>query len=106
MNPFEDNLWTLADRMREGDATARHRLREQLEASLVPMIRCALRTGRGVPAVVQWVRRNLSRLAAAHEPGQQSPDPERTAPALARLLCATLLEKHRPRPAFDTVVGR
>ncbi len=98
-------LQAFADRMRCGDAPP-HQVREKLEASLVPIVRRVLRTGAGLPQLVQWVRRTLPQL----EDGQDrtgSLDPDRAAPPLARLLCATLLRRPPARPALaiDTVVG-
>ena len=97
MNYFDDALHNLAARLGTGNPDNPTRFRETLEASLVPMIRCALRSGRGLPSLVQWVRR--------HQLDQ--PDPTAAAPGMARQLCTTLLQPFQPRPpAFDTVVGR
>jgi hypothetical protein len=95
MNPNDDALRALASRLGVGKPGNPHSLRETLEASLVPMIRCALRSGAGLPPLVQWVRR--------HQPVVT--DPVRTAPAMARQLCARLLEHLQPRHAAETVVS-
>jgi hypothetical protein len=80
MNPFENLLKTLADRGPETSEADRRRVREKVESSLVPLVRCAIERGVGAPGLVHWVRRTLPGLGEA----------ERTAPAIARRLCATL----------------
>ena len=102
MNHSLESLCTIADRMRRGDPEAR-RLRHQLADSLVPLIRSAIRSGTGMPQLVNWVRAHLPPTP----PGAHS---ESSAPSLARLLCDTLLRQNPPRPAArrsacDTVAG-
>jgi hypothetical protein len=110
MNPMslsERSLQSLADRMQCGRATSPH-FRETLEASLVPLVRCALRNGTGLPHLVRWVRETLPRVAGGPDRGQPA-DPERMARPIARLLCAELLKRRPDRPApaaHETVVGR
>jgi hypothetical protein len=100
---LSEDLRNLAARMHCGDTNNPQRVRETLEASLVPLIRCAIRSGTGVPALVTWVRRHLP------EPSGSSADAARAAPSLARLLCSTLLGQASPEPPrqalCDTVVG-
>lgn len=100
-----DALQAFADRMRCGDAPP-HRVREKLEASLVPIVRRVLRTGAGQPQLVQWVRKTLPQVEAGQDHTRPL-DPEQAAPPLARLLCATLLRRPPARPALatDTIVG-
>jgi hypothetical protein len=88
MVPFEDKLRTLAERKRVADGPTCRRLQEEVEASLVPLIRCAMHRGVGVPGLVQWVRTTLPGLG----------ERERTAAALARRLCANLLRQYEPSP--------
>jgi hypothetical protein len=100
-----DNLRALSDRMQQNDSTAQQ-LRDELEGSLVPIIRRALRGGKGLPQLVSWVRRHLPTISA----GRGRPDDvEGAVPSLARLLCDTLLLRTRPQPAMqaacDTVWG-
>jgi hypothetical protein len=104
--PFTDALRDLARQM-YGPSGPDVPPREQLEAMLVPMIRCALRSGRGAPPLVQWVRRNLPAVAAMSPTGRGS-DPEWVAPTMARLLSGRLLGRSRPdfTPAAETVVDR
>jgi hypothetical protein len=94
MNP-KDDLRSLAARLGAANPDNPQKLRESIEASLVPMIRCALRSGAGLPPLVQWVRR--------HQPAL--PDPLRAAPAMARQLCARILEHLQPAHTAETVVG-
>jgi hypothetical protein len=102
-----DALQTFADRLC-GGATSPLRVRETLEASLIPLVRRALRSGAGMPQLVQWVQTTLPQIQAGHD-RTQPVDPDRAAAPLARLLCATLLRQQPMRPAaggLETVVGR
>ncbi len=92
-HPLE-SLHTLAERMRRGSPEARQRLRHELEDSLVPLIRSAIRGGIGMPQLVSWVRRHLPAAPAGTSP-------ESVAPSLAHLLCDTLLRQYQPRPTAD-----
>jgi hypothetical protein len=94
MYGFETLLKNLTNR---GQVVTGERLRAQAEASLVPLIRCVLERGVGVPALVRWVQRTLPTLE----------DRERTAPALARHLCNSLVRQIEPARASsaETVVG-
>ena len=102
----KDALQSLAARMGCGDAPP-NRVRETLEASLLPLVRRALRSGAGIPQLVRWVQTTLPHTEAGRDRTRPI-DLELAAPPLARLLCATLL---RQRPArcdvanADTVVG-
>jgi hypothetical protein len=99
------SLQALADRMGCGGAPP-NQVREKLEASLAPLVRRVLRTGAGLPHLVQWVQTTLPQVEAGGDRGRPV-DPDRAAPALARLLCATLLRRPPARPALalDTVIG-
>ena len=105
MHTPDDALRALASRMK-CDPAAPDRFRETLERSLVPLIRCAIRSGTGLPPLVQWVQRHLP-AQAAQGPSRPS-DMEWAAPSMARLLCDRLLEQMRPPApaARETVVGR
>ncbi len=76
--------------------------REELEARLLPLVRRALRNRTGLPALVRWVDRNLAALG-----GGPSPDPDRVASGLARMLSDLLLRQtgSRDRTAAETVAG-
>jgi hypothetical protein len=110
MTPPNDLFGNLAARVESGDAAAQPRLRAELESSLVPMIRCVLRRGTGLPQLVSWVQKNLSRARPAVH-GEDTPmDPDRAAPLMARLLSATLMRQLQSRTlsnraAWETVVG-
>jgi hypothetical protein len=100
MHPDNNSLLDLARHVRRGlRENTPERFREALEASLLPMIRCALRSGIGHPHVVSWVRHQAA--SNPHTP----PDPARAAPPIARALCERLLERLDPLPSRDTVVG-
>jgi hypothetical protein len=81
-------------------------VRQTLEAGLIPVVKRILRTGAGVPHLVQWVRTTLSQMEAGRD-APRPVDPERDAPPLARLLSAALLRRQLGRPALapDTLVG-
>ena len=72
------------------------RMREVLEAGLVPIIRVAIRTGSGLPGVVSWVR---------HQLPEPNADPARVAPRMARQLSDWLLEQMSPAASAETVIG-
>jgi hypothetical protein len=98
MNNWDQSLQDLSARMRRGQTSAQPTVRAEFEQRLTPLIRCVLRTGAGVPALVRWVRRTLPHLPPA--------EPEQTAPRMARLLCAELFRPgNAGRPMAETVVG-
>jgi hypothetical protein len=107
-------MWTeeqathaLADRVgcRAGSAADRRR---SLEDTLLPMVRCVLRTGQGHPRLVRWVRKALP-VIVGPSPASHPVDPDRTAPRLAQLLCTALLQQMGGRAsggaALETVFG-
>ena len=108
MNHTDDALQLLARRI-YGAYGEDVRDRATLEADLVPMIRCAMRTGRGQPAIVDWVKRNLPTFVASGASGQPV-DPEWAAPRMARLMCAQMLRNVRAEQdrtaTRETIVGR
>jgi hypothetical protein len=93
----DDALYRLAAQMRCGSSP--YPDREALEASLVPMIRRVIRSGRGLAPLVQWVQRHLPGPGADPGAGGHA-DPAWAAPSMARLLCDTLLEQFRSQPAW------
>jgi hypothetical protein len=100
MNPADKNLLNLAQHIRRGlprdDAQG---FRDALTINLLPMIRCALRSGVGHPHLVSWVRHQ-----AANNP-MAAPDPVRAAPPIARALAERLMERLDPLPGRETVAG-
>jgi hypothetical protein len=100
MTPRFDSLNNLAQRARQGDDHARQSLRQELEQRLVPLIRCALRTGAGLPALVKWVRSRVADLADS-----ESLDPRQAAARFARLFCANLEQGLPAFTAHDTIRG-
>jgi hypothetical protein len=85
MQGFETLLRRLAGRGPEESASP-DGLRREVETSLTPLIRCALERGVGAPALVSWVRRTLPTMQSG----------ERTASALARQLCSSLVRQLGP----------
>src|SRR5262245_6103883 len=77
------------------------RLREKLEATLTPMIRCALRTGLGQPPLVDWIHQQLPLYGSGKEAGDSS----RLAAPLARVLSDRLIARLDPIHGRETVVG-
>jgi hypothetical protein len=101
----EEAVQRLADRVGcpKGPAADRERT---LEESLLPMVRCALRSGLGHPRLVRWVRKTLPAVPGPHQAGRPV-DPDLTGPPLARLLFRTLLREmyQDPARALETVLG-
>jgi hypothetical protein len=83
-------------------AAYRPRDRASMEERLLPLVRRALRSRIGLPALVGWVHRS----AAALDGGSQR-DADRTARGLTRLLCDLLLHPETPANprAAETVRG-
>jgi hypothetical protein len=79
--------------------------RQAVENTLRPMIRCAIRTGLGVPMLVRWVRKTLPELTRAQPPGEPV-DPDRVTPSLARMLCTTLVQQYQEQAEYPTVASR
>lgn len=105
MDFTDEALRYLARRMGRSERVSR----EAMEALFVPMIRVALRTGRGQPRLLDWVARHLP--AVADSPDRTEPiDPEWAAPRMARMLCSQMLQHVQVEPAWrgsgETVVGR
>jgi hypothetical protein len=98
----EQAVHALADRVECPAGTAPER-RAALEATLVPMVRCVLRTGRGNPRLVNWVRQALPAVLGPRPAGEPV-DPDQAAGPVARVLCNALLRHMRPA-ALETVVG-
>lgn len=99
MNFSDDALRILAERLGWSWGEGPERLRDRLESSLVPLIRCAIRTGTGLRPLVQWVRGQLP-------PPAGEGDATRAAPEMARRLSSAILHQlQRRRAGAETVVG-
>jgi len=70
--------------------------RDELERAFAAIVRLVLRTGRGLPHVVYWVRQTHERLAGPNS----AVAPVRFAPRITRMLFDQILE--RLRPSGDT----
>jgi hypothetical protein len=108
MSSIDYCIHELADRMHCPDGPPAER-RAKLEETLLPMVRCALRTGRGHRHLVDWVQQTLPTLRG-DEDGPAVQPPETVAGPMTRLLCqALLLHEMRTRPrhaaAKETVLG-
>lgn len=105
MNFGDEALRFLAQRM-WGEKQAS---REEIEAVFAPMIRVAMRTGRGQPVLVDWVARNLPALTPTIRPGDPV-DVDWAAPRMARLLCSQMLHNIQVERAWvgprETIVDR
>lgn len=75
-------------------------LREKMEATLLPMIRCALKSGLGQPTLVRWVR---DHAGPQHAVGAN--DRLRLAAPLAAELCEHLMARLVPTAERETVLG-
>jgi hypothetical protein len=98
----ERPLLEWARRLESSSGGGPNSLRQTLEATLVPMIRCALRNGTGQLNLVRWVQNQLPLLDPTAGP---NPDPARYAGAMARVLCERLMERLEPPSGCETVVG-
>lgn len=92
-------LQILARQMSEGNVSTC----AELEAKLTPLLSLVLRTGRGYPSLLQWVRLTLA-VATPALPFGGRVDPEWAVPYLARLLSLQLLQDVRAQR--DTVLNR
>jgi hypothetical protein len=98
MNTYETDLLDLAREVGRHAPPSSPRGREVLESTLVPIIRVALRTGRGPAPLVRWVRSQVG-------PHDWRSDPTAAARPLARALCDRLLDRLDPLPCRETLVG-
>ncbi len=73
--------------------------RQNLEARLFPLVRRAVRSQTGLPALVKWVHQSLAVLESV-----PPPDPELAARGLTRMLCDVLLQQP-VRTGAETVYG-
>ena len=68
-----------------------------LEETLLPMVRTALRHGRGHRHLLAWVQQTLPGLQGTGADRSAFP-PEAVAEPMTRLLCQALLDEMRTRP--------
>jgi hypothetical protein len=92
MSFHDTGLLEFARQMQRGQPAGAASLRASLEASLLPIVRVAMR-GVGHPHVVQWAREET------RSPG--APPPRE----LARRLCDRLMERLDPVSGRETVAG-
>jgi hypothetical protein len=102
MNPSIEPLIDWARGLWARCAGNRQQVRETLEDTLRPMIRCALRSGAGQPYLVDWVQHQLSIV----DPDVRARlDGVQFAARLARLLSERLVIRLDPLPGRETVIG-
>jgi hypothetical protein len=107
MNPVPNALEHLAFRMRCDDPHHPEG-RSALQRYLLPMIRTILRTGRGAPALVRWVRRACEQVPQGTR-NRFHPGADRGL-AVENVLCQRLMQhlERQPIPtlsARETLVG-
>jgi hypothetical protein len=90
MRSADAGLLELARKMQRGLPAGPDALRATLEASLLPIVRVAMR-GIGHPHLVQWAREQAPAGPLARD--------------LARRLCDRLMERLDPLPARETVAS-
>jgi hypothetical protein len=109
MTSHEEALDILARQLHCPEDLPAEERQAEMERALLPLIRCALRSGRGVPRLVRWVRHN--RPFPGQDAGEeQSLSLDRVASALSHKLCSLLLEQIEDRLGLaastrETVVG-
>jgi hypothetical protein len=75
-------------------------VRQQMEETLAPMIRCALKSGLGQPVLVRWVRDHTAGMTE-----DEQKDPVLLAGPLAAELSAHLMARLAPQADRETVLG-
>lgn len=98
MSLYDNSLLELARQVSRDAPPSSPQGRQRIESALLPIIRVALRTGRGPMPVVNWVRDEVG-------PNRWPLDPTAAASPLARQLCDRLLDRLDPLPSRDTVAG-
>jgi hypothetical protein len=96
-----ESLVELATRASQGDTNALRSLQKELESDLVPLVRCALRRGGGLPALVQWARGRFADLTDTPEPLNA----RQASPLLARVLCVNIVRNLAASEENETVRG-
>lgn len=94
MNDWDSSKLSSTNRMHREPDVQQPNTRAEWVEMLTPLICCALRTGAGRPALVQWVQRALPYFPAA--------DAEELAPRMARVLSVEMMRRKNP----DTFVVR
>lgn len=109
MTSHEEALDILARQLHCPEDLPAEERQAEMERTLLPLVRCALRSGRGVPRLVRWVRQNRP-FAAADAGAAQGLSLDRVASALSHKLCLLLVEQIEDRLGLaastrETVVG-
>jgi hypothetical protein len=102
MIPEQKDFYELAQKLKRLLLDRWSDLREGLEATLLPMVRCAIRTGLGQPVVVNWVKHQLG---SGRTDRPLHPDQLVEAVPLARKLSEIMLPFIDPVSGRETIVG-
>jgi hypothetical protein len=101
MEPSIDNLRDLAGQLQRGDPQAWRRVQDELHPGLVHVVRRALRTGQGGPALQRWLGEALHSVPGATEPNPApGTDPSSV---LAWMLCNGIARHLRSGPGREVV---
>jgi hypothetical protein len=92
MEPEQDPVEALAQRVREGDYEAKEQLRRHFKSALVPMARCVLRRGTALSAKEQNVLAAAERLG----PWARHASTDEQAASVADILCDTAINRLWP----------
>jgi hypothetical protein len=101
MEPSVENLRDLASQLERGDPQAWRKLQDQLHPGLIHVVRRALRTGHGSPALTRWLGEALRSVPGATE---SNPAPG-TDPSsvLAWMLCNGIVRQLQPGSRREVV---
>jgi len=94
---YSTDLQLLADRASEGDLTAFRKLQHELQHSMGPMVRRALRKKQPASDLFLLIRRTALRLIGKADPGNGA-EAEHVVDDVARSICAELFRPVQ-RPA-------
>jgi hypothetical protein len=109
MEPSFENLSDLASQLQRGDPHAWRKLQDRLHPGLIHVVRRALRTGQGAPALTRWLGEALRSLPKATD-SSSAPGTDPTS-ALTSMLCNGIIHQLRPGaerqvvPAAETVLA-
>lgn len=96
-----EKMRVLASQLKSGDPQAVRRLQDELHPGMVHVVRRALRTGSGGPALTRWLGEALRSVPGAAE---SSPAPgSDPSSVLAWMLCNGIVRQLRPGPGREVV---
>jgi hypothetical protein len=101
MEPSIDNLRDLAGQLQRGDPQAWRRVQDELQPGLVHVVRRALRTGQGGPALQRWLGEALRSVPGAT--GSNPAPGTDPSSVLAWMLCNGIARQLRSGPGREVV---